>query len=316
LGAVNVRFVRISIEFHYSDPYTRSVEFLILLILKCAVVFVLGAALFDTVHYILHVWEDSRVPLLRWAGGLHGVHHKFLDRQMKIQREHTFGNLFLHVLPEYGTAVVGMALMGFVFGWLPVLIVIGIRTVMVAVYFFQKGEDFTHYERTRVNGKRYLLWVGPHYHALHHIYVKQYYSSFMNLFDLFWGTNCQTEGRTFYIHGSQSPLGDALKNELLRRDGLIASSLSAAEVLLIADADITAMPAVNEIREAGKNRLLPPEVWVFARPDSEFNSARETLLNDNDITYRHVALQSSNPPLKSARSALFWIKRGFRSVRA
>jgi hypothetical protein len=263
---------------------------ILLLIVKCAVVFVLGAALFDVVHYILHVWENSRFRVLRFLGGLHGVHHLFLDKEMKLQRQHSRLNLLNHVIPEYLTAVVGMILLGFVFGWLPVLLVIALRTIMVIVYLFQKGEDFTHYEMSRINANRSLIFVGPRYHALHHVYVNQHYSSFINVFDLVCGTNCQIAGRRFLVTGSSGAYGSAMVAELRRRGALVDTAtygsdftsqdvskmrgkLEQADVVVLAhgakgdgawDANyVTPSKIIDLFREIGKNRLVPPEVWAL-----------------------------------------------------
>jgi hypothetical protein len=261
----------------------------LILLAKCAALFVLGAFCFDIVHYILHVFENSRFSFLRRLGGLHGVHHLFLDLEMKIQRQHSRANLILHVIPEYMTAVIGMAILGFLFfGWLPALIVIALRTVMVIVYCFQKGEDYTHAEMRRIDANRSLFFVGPRYHALHHVYVNQYYSSFVNIFDLLFGTNCQIRGRHFLVTGASGAYGSVMVDELRKRGGVVetASSgvefsaadvsgltgkLKRADVVVLAhgakgaaawDANyVTCVKIIDLFRELGRERLVPPEVW-------------------------------------------------------
>lgn len=260
------------------------------LIAKCAVVFVLSAAGFDVVHYILHRFENSRWPLLRWLGGLHGVHHDFLDSQMQIQRKYTIPNLIMHVVPEYMTAVVGIILFGFIFGWLPSLIVLSIRTIMVLIYILQKGEDITHHSMKRIKANRSLFFVGPHYHALHHVYENQYYSSFVNVFDLVFGTNGQIRDRRFLVTGANGAFGSAMVEALKKRGAHVETAkfgedftprdyqpmvdkLRRADVLVLAHGakgeaaweanHLSNTLLIDAFLELGKQRLMPPEVWAL-----------------------------------------------------
>lgn len=269
---------------------------------------------FDTVHYILHVWENSRFSILRKLGGLHAVHHEFLDRQMRIQPQHTWQNILHHVIPEFSTTVVGIILLGFVFGWLPSLIVLGIRAVMFFFYLVQKGQDFTHYERSRINGKRSLYFVGPHYHAMHHVYPRQYYSSFVNVFDLVWGTNCQINERRFLITGGETAFGEALASRLRALGGVVTvaplpsapSQLNATEILIVAEQDAQkTSEIIKRFEEVGKTRLVPPEVW-----------AMHAYRASNDLTFRRILVRRGFNAQKAAGAALFWLRRGFSFVPA
>ena len=53
-------------------------------ILQAVVAFVVSTALFDALHWVLHKWEGSRIPLLRKFSSWHWVHHKFLGLDMQI----------------------------------------------------------------------------------------------------------------------------------------------------------------------------------------------------------------------------------------
>lgn len=281
---------------------------ILILIAKCLILFVFGTTLFDVIHWILHKFEYSRFALLRFLGSLHAIHHDFLDRNMKLQRKYRWGNILHHVIPETVTGIVGVALLGFVFGWLPAAIVIGIRLVMFVGYIWQLGEDITHREKNRIAAHRSLIWVGPEYHALHHVYVNQHYSSFVAVFDLTFGTNCQIRDRRFLIAGV-SELGKQLQEKLEKRGaivtqlseaGSIESQLSGAEVMVLAD---QVNPGIVErFRAIGASRLVPPEVWGFG----EFNARARELYAAKDLTYRHAR---NNPG-----RALFFISRGFRIV--
>lgn len=286
-------------------------EYLILII-KTAIVFIVSSACFDVVHYILHRWENSKLPLLRKLGGLHAVHHEFLDREMRIRRAHTWPNIFLHVLPEYGTAVAGIVLMGLIFGWLPSLIVLSLRTVMVIVYVFQKGEDITHKELTRIKANRGLLWVGPHYHALHHVYVNQHYSSFVNVFDLLFGTNGQIEDRRFLILGAGSPFGLAMAARLRALGGIVETRAEASasrdelertDVLVFAGGNTgTFAITLERFRDVAQDRLVPPEAWGLG---FDYTAG--------DLTYRTIQ-EAAMSASAAVRVSLFFIRRGFSYV--
>ncbi len=297
------------------------------LALKCLLLFLFGTFLFDCVHYTLHIFENSRFRALRWLGGLHAVHHEFLDRGMKLRREHGVRNLVLHVLPEYGTAVVGMAILShFVFGWLAGGIVIGVRSVAVIVYLVQRGEDFTHTEMDRISAHRSLIWVGPNYHALHHVYVTQHYSSFVNLFDMIFGTNGQIRGRRFLVSGFEETFAPALARALTKRGGLVETAreetcdeeLARAEVLICASGDLSSSArAIDTFRLLGRDRLVPPEVWgVGSETEIHASSAGARLARyyyaATNMTYRHLALAPRRSGESAADACLFFIRRGFR----
>lgn len=309
---------------------------MIILALKCIALFLFGSLLFDGVHYILHVFETSRFQFLRRLGALHGIHHDFLDRQMKIHRQYSSGNLLHHVLPEYGTAVIGMTVLSYLyFGWVAGAIVISLRTVMVAVYLLQKGEDFTHTELKRIKSRRSLIWVGPHYHALHHIYVRQYYSSFVNMFDMIFGTNCQIKDRRFLVTTDGRELGSSLAQALRNKGGLVqtvlvssdmrfdeslSSILSQTEVLILAHSSMQNIESFEAssydqwtdlIRQNGLGRLLPPEVWGFA-PATYARRAR-SYYTDSEITYRYAELSSASPS-QIVSTSLFFARRGFQYI--
>ncbi len=299
---------------------------LLILTLQCAILFVCGSFLFDIVHYVLHVFENSRFPLLRRLGALHGVHHLFLDKQMQIQKEHSFKNIILHILPEYLTAVVGISALGyFYFGWLPAGIVIGIRTVMVVVYVAQRGQDFTHQPLTRINAKRSLWFVGPQYHSLHHVFPLQHYSSFFNIFDMLFGTNCQTQGRKFLICDPStkfekhfveklSKLGASLDEAQLRE--LAEDKLAQAEVLILSrdqqTEDTQIIKFIERFKEIGLTRLLPPEVWLLNFDKNSSQLSRRSFSLDQDLTFRYARVSTESG--LQARAVLWLFKRGFRSA--
>jgi len=233
---------------------------------------------------------------------------------MQLQREYTRGNIIHHLLPEYLTSVVGVVLLSFIFGWLPGAIVVSIRTVMFVIYCAQKGEDFTHAPTKRINANRSLIFVGPNYHALHHVYVNQHYSSFVNIFDLVCGTNCQIKDRRFLVTGAHSEYGAAMMAELQRRGGVVDTTdcsssnlrekLDDCDVLVLAEGSDRYYSTIETFRTLGKDRLVPPEVWAAAAPAD----VSLTFRNSPDVIYRQIAQYGR------AKLSLFFITRGFNLV--
>lgn len=295
---------------------------LFFLSLKCAALFILGAACFDIVHYLLHVFERSQNPFLKWLGGFHSVHHDFLDRQMQIQRKYSRGNLILHVIPEYLTAVIGVAVLGSLFfGWLPAVIVILIRTVMVVVYLFQKGEDFTHAPLSRINAQRSLLFVGPNYHALHHVYPYQYYSSFVNIFDMVFGTNFQIQDRRFLFLGKQSPAVQKIYKDLARKGGHMTTESDEKHELNFDKIDVLVISphealnpqhfeTIENFKRQSSQRLVPAEVWVVQNSHGIYSAEDRRMkayLKDRNVIFRIIS---------SSNFSLFFIRRGFQTTPA
>jgi hypothetical protein len=290
----------------------------IITVAQAILLFILGAFSFDCVHYILHVWENSRFRFLRFLGGLHAVHHEFLDREMRIQRPYSRSNLLNHVVPEYLTGIAGSALLAVLFGWISAgILVVAVRTLMVIAYLLQKGEDFTHKPVSRIRADRSLIFVGPAYHALHHVYVRQHYSSFINIFDLIFGTNCQIAERKFLIVANDE-IGIAMRL-LLEANGaivdiaepgelMLAEKMSRAEVLIISDAS-SRNELIAKFVELGKQRLMPPEVWNLGGP-------RMSNRFKTDLIYRYAAFSPAHSsPKWVSLIALFFFRRGFRAIR-
>ena len=178
--------------------------------LEAALIFVVSTLIFDVVHWLLHRWGKSKNPLLRTFSRWHWVHHSFLDRKMRVHGELVKQNIIYHVIPEYLTSMAGTVIFFVVFPWPPVVAIMVIRTVMLVMTLKEEGMDFNHMTMKRVSGQQNLVWVGPSYHAMHHIYPNNFYSSFMNLFDLLFGTTCEFEARKFVVTGAGGAFGKAL----------------------------------------------------------------------------------------------------------
>jgi len=258
-------------------------------LLESALVFVVSTALFDALHWLLHRWEDSPNPLLRKFSSWHWVHHKFLGLDMQINPAYVRANIWFHILPEYLTSILGTVLFLLVFPWQPIAFVVVIRTVMLSLTLREEGLDFNHMSMDRVGGKQGLLWVNNNYHAMHHVYPHNFFSSFTNVFDLVAGTSCQIKGRRFLVTGASGAFGSAMVKALEKRGAIVETAksgvdfsagnsagieekLARADVLVLshgAKTDdcwnanyVTFRDLIERFTEIGRTRLAPPEVWA------------------------------------------------------
>ena len=259
-------------------------------LLQAALVFVVSTALFDALHWLLHRWEGSSNPLLRKFSSWHWVHHKFLGLDMQINPAYARANIWFHVLPEYLTSMAGTAIFLAVFPWQPIALVAVIRTVMLGLTLREEGLDYNHMSMDRVGGKQGLWWVNNNYHAMHHVYPHNFFSSFANVFDLVAGTTCQIEGRRFLVTGAGGAFGSAMVKALEKRGAIVETAksgvdfsagnydgmeekLARADVLIIAHGAktddcwnanyVTFRDLIERFTAIGKDRLMAPEVWAL-----------------------------------------------------
>jgi hypothetical protein len=249
-----------------------------------------AAAMFvaDIVHYGLHVAARSRISILARVGAWHGVHHRFLDTDLRIHREVQTQNLLYHRVPEYLTRVLATSI-GFAF--LPrgiVVLVLAAETVAAVVGTVQGGIDSNHRETPVLRSKSGWL-VGPVYHGFHHAYPDNYMGSETTLFDVVFAKGCQLRGRHFALTGASGAFGAPLA-EMLEASGGRVTRLKYGRDYdygdydrldpVLADADVLvlchgskvdrAMQAncdsfvgiIERFRHVGRARRLPVEVWA------------------------------------------------------
>lgn len=259
-------------------------------VLQAALVFVASTVLFDALHWTLHRWEGSSIPLLRRLSSWHWVHHKFLGVDMQINPAYARANIWFHILPEYLTSMAGTVIFLLVFPWPPIAAVAVLRTVMLVMTLREEGLDYNHMSMDRVGGQQNLLWVGDNYHAMHHVYPHNFFSSFANVFDLLAGTTCQIKGRRFLVTGASGAFGSAMVEKLTRAGAIVETAksgvdfsagdysairakLETADVLIMAhgaktddcwNANFVTFRDLTELfTEVGNTRLAPPEVWAL-----------------------------------------------------
>lgn len=265
--------------------------------LQALLVFVASTFLFDALHWLLHRWGRSKNRLLRRFSRWHWVHHRFLDRKMRVHPELKWPNLVFHVLPEYLTGVAGTLIFLVVLPWPPIVAVLIYRTFLLATTIRDEGLDGNHMSMDRLSGRQGLWWVSQSYHAMHHIHPSNFFSSFTNGFDLLFGTGAQISGRRFMITGASGAFGGAIKARIERLGGIVETAkhgadfaagdyermrdrLAETDVLILShgakgeaawDANYTTFVGLADLFiDIGKDRLTPPEIWGLGS-EAEFH---------------------------------------------
>ncbi|MDB5528685.1 MAG: hypothetical protein JWR51_1788 [Devosia sp.] len=287
--------------------------------LQAILAFVVSTALFDALHWVLHRWESSRFQLLRTFSSWHWVHHKFLGLDMQINPAYARANIWFHILPEYLTSILGTLIFLTIFPWPPIVVVVVIRTIMLGMTLKEEGLDYNHMSMARVGGQQGLLWVDNNYHAMHHVYPHNFFSSFTNIFDLIAGTSCQIKGRHFLVTGASGAFGSAMVEKLQKAGGIVETAksgidfapgnyaamrekLERADVLILAHGAksedawnanyVTFTDLIDLFTDLGKARLAPPEVWALGSEVEFHGDMGMAELKDYSASKRAFALRA------------------------
>ena len=178
-------------------------------------ILVINSFVFDCLHFIFH----------RYSLSIHKVHHDFFSSSLTVQKECFFRNLVQHVLLEFLVKLFISMIFLFFIAWQVIAFAVAIEVVIFFYVVYCQGEDFNH--QTINNLKRFALrpYVSASYHAMHHIYPEQFFSSYHPLFDFLFGTACPIKNRSFIITGSQGALGQAFVKQLTKLGAKILEPL-------------------------------------------------------------------------------------------
>jgi hypothetical protein len=253
------------------------------------VLYLVATFCFDVVHWFLHQAQVSKSPLLQKLGGFHQTHHDFLGPNLKFDDRLIAQNFWRHRTGEYLTQMAGAALAFLVLDPIPVLATQALFTISFVGGIFMKGKDSNHQEVPIVPAPTGGIFVGLHYHCLHHLYPLRYFSSVTTAFDKIFGTGCQVAGRKVVITGASGSFGAPMK-KILEREGAtvtalkygvdyqyndysaVDAALQGAEILVLAHGSKVkdAMAAncdsylelISRFRAVTRGNQAPAEVWA------------------------------------------------------
>jgi hypothetical protein len=244
----------------------------------------------DGVHWALHRMAKSRSPLLRRMGAMHDAHHDFWDRRLAFHDEARRANLLRHRLPEFLVLVSTSALLGLFLGRGALGLALLFFVCSFSVTTWNGGHDSNHQPIERLRAPGSAVFVGIHYHALHHVFPSSYFASFTTLFDRVFGTGCHLEDRRIVITGASGAFGAPLA-KMLREAGAaevtalkfgrdydygdydrLDDALAGADILVLSHGSKVdrAMEAncdsyvalIERYRRLRRESFLPCEVWA------------------------------------------------------
>ncbi len=302
---------------------------------QALVIFLVSTCLFDVIHYQLHRWRFSRFRLLRMFASCHQIHHDFLDRQMQVHPELKHRNFWAHLVPEYVTSLLGTLAFLLVLPWaVPVVLVAIVQTILFVERIREEGVDVNHMSMDRLDGRRGTWWVGPNYHAMHHIHPMGFFSSASSMFDLLFGTANLLRGRTVAVTGATGAIGQAFIRRLQKEGARVLvveprsddlGWMSEAEILILGHgtkgSDAVRVNAVEMVElverfiAAGRDRLVPPEVWgigseaelhgdfgikgmaSYTQSKRLFAASARQWWDNPHLTYRHIVPSAFSSPM-------------------
>lgn len=280
-----------------------------------------GTVVFDTVHWLLHLMLGSRWALLRALGWPHGVHHRWLDSELRTNWELQGMNVFCHLIPEYLTQLAFSVSLLVLLPPAPIWTCIALQTLAFGYLLAHKGLDRNHLPVEILDAYRPSFFCPPEYHALHHVHPDAYFSAYTKLVDQLLGSAAWLAERRYALVGADTEFGRALRAGL-RTVG--AADVCAIEcpadaaradldVLVLCDAEVDRVAFVEAFARATRTRRLPPEVWaIHARADDA--SARHYARSVR-VSYRLLfAADPGALGAEDARRALSLVRRGAHFV--
>lgn len=259
------------------------------LLLQAVFIFLLATVVFDFIHYLLHLCLKSKMVWLRKIGSLHLPHHRFFNSKLSIANEFVVSNLVAHVLFENLTQLL-VIMTGFLFLQpAAVVIAIGFQVFLFLLVCKNRGVDPHHQSYEKLPAYRGGWYVTADYHALHHHYLSNYYSSYIKILDVALGTAHHLANKNIVMTGANGALGSRLK-KMLEQEGAHVTSfkfqvdydysnydklipaLKKADILLLChgskyyqaqQANCDSYVAIIELyKKVHERDMLAPEVWA------------------------------------------------------
>lgn len=199
---------------------------LLAFVVSFSYLYLMGTLVFDTVHWLLHKWSRSPWRFLRWLSYCHQFHHLYYNRSLKFNDRYSRQNAWIALPLEMLCKVFGS-----IAGWLlarhlmaynqqtidtaPLLVASGIEIIRTLVVIAMSGRDSNHIALDTVPKDHSWLFVGPEYHALHHVHPERYMGSMVKVFDWVAGTAYSLRGKRIILTGGSGAFGCAIEKQLL-----------------------------------------------------------------------------------------------------
>jgi hypothetical protein len=291
----------------------------------------LATLVFDVVHFSLHRCASSSHRMLRAAGALHDVHHRFLDTRLCIHRELIAANAWCHVVPEFLVQVTVTCLLGMFFSKEALMVALGIEIlVFLLIIKPTPGFDINHHPIDQLKAYRPLYFCVPEYHLLHHVYPRAYFSSWIKTLDHLLGTGVCLQDRTVYITGRDTVFGKRLAEKMQEAGCRLmpadskSADLHAADILVLChhpESNDDYQRMVESYCQMHKAAKTPGEIWAlsqqdeFSRPASAAYAAfARRLFSAEQVIYRHLVACHTHPDAHAADALLHKIRKGFNYV--
>ena len=265
-------------------------EYLIKIVMEATIAYLIGTCLFDIFHYFSHKAAKSRFKFFKKIANLHMIHHRFFYASLKINKTLQRKNLFHHVLVEYSIHLLGILLCLFFFVPLAIILAVLFETGILISVCLAKGMDAHHKPFNRqLKPPKGGIFVNADYHALHHMYPHNYFSSMIKLLDYILGTSLQLQNKRIAMTGANGALGKHMKI-LLEKEGALVTAfkygqdyhyndysslekvLETTDILFLChgtkyentdQANCESFIRIIELYQAVKKPTLnPPEIWA------------------------------------------------------
>lgn len=264
-------------------------HYLASLIFQAICLFLLATIIFDCLHFLLHWCLKSKIQWLRRIGSVHLPHHRFYNSKLKIVNEYLMPNILAHVLFENVTQYT-IILCGLIYFDPAAVILAAFFQVLIFLFvLLNKGVDPHHRSYDKLPPYRGGWYVTSDYHALHHHYLSNYYSSYIKVLDFLLGTGHHLANKKIVMTGANGALGSSLRS-LLQREGAevicfqygkdyqyghydqFIPALKTADILVLChgskylhaqEANCDSYVALIELyKKVHERDLLAPEVWA------------------------------------------------------
>ncbi|KAL4982021.1 hypothetical protein BDW68DRAFT_195804 [Aspergillus falconensis] len=187
--------------------------------------YISSSLFFDIVHFLLHQWSTSKFKALRWLAQCHQFHHLYYNRSLNFNSRYRRQNAWIALPLEAVCLCIGGLL-----GWFfllqlaiieqkdaqltPLMTVLAVHLIRTSVVIYMSGQDSNHVVYKTVPEDPSWLFVGPQFHALHHVHPDRYMGSVVKIFDWVAGTAYSLRNKNVVITGGSGAFGSAIVRRL------------------------------------------------------------------------------------------------------